>query len=156
MIYPAVVHDRIVVERLFPVPLEKVFAAWADAEQRARWHFSSDADWELAEFDQDFLIGGPERARSGPKAMSTLREEGCFLDIVQNVRIGSVGTMHLDDVRISMTLCSVELSETGEGTLLKLTDQSAFLDGRERPEDRRSAWGAVLGRLTAFLQESAP
>jgi len=53
---------------------------------------------------------------------------------------------------MSMTLCTVEIAADGTGTKLTLTDQSAFLDGRERPEERRSGWGAVLEKLTAFLQ----
>jgi uncharacterized protein YndB with AHSA1/START domain len=150
-----VVHDTIVVERNFAVPPNKVFAAWADATQRVRWHFPGDAGWELTEFEQDFRVGGREHARFGPKGQPNLREEGNFLDIVENTRIVSVGTMHKDDVRISMTLCTVEISADGKGTKLKLTDQSAFLDGRERPDERRSGWGAVLDKLTAFLQDAA-
>jgi len=151
----AVVHDTIVIERDFPVAPDKVYAAWSDAAQRARWHFPGTDDWELAEFDQDFRVGGHERARFGPKGASHLREEGRFLDIVPNKRIVSAGTMHDDEVRISMTLCTVEFVSDGDGTLLKLTDQSAFLDGRERPDERRSGWGAVLDRLAHFLRGTA-
>lgn len=147
----AVVHDTIVVERHLPFAPERVFAAWADAGQRTRWHFPGDADWMLAEFDQDFRVGGHEHARFGPKANPTFHEEGRFLDIVDNERIVSAGTMHKDDVRISVTLCTVEVDADGQGTHLKLTDQSAFLDGRERPEERHSGWGKVLDRLERFL-----
>ncbi len=150
-----VVHDTVVIERHFAVAPPKVFAAWADAEQRARWHFPGDADWVLVEFAQDFRVGGHEHARFGPKDHPDLREEGRFLDIVPDARIVSAGTMHEGDVRISMTLCTVELFADGGGTKLKLTDQSAFVDGREKPEDRRSGWGAVLEKLTAFLEGGA-
>jgi uncharacterized protein YndB with AHSA1/START domain len=150
-----VVHDTIVFERRFPVAREKVYAAWSDVMQRARWHFPGTDGWELAEFDQDFRVGGHERARFGPKGAPHLREDGRFLDIVPNERIVSAGTMHEDEVRISTTLCTVELAADGDGTLLKLTDQSAFLDGRERPDERRSGWGKVLERLADFLR-SAP
>ena len=150
----AVVHDTIVFERRFPVAPEKVYAAWSDAAQRARWHFPGDDGWELAEFDQDFRVGGHERSRFGPKGAPHLREEGRFLDIVPNERIVSAGTMHDNDLRISITLCTVELAADGDGTLLKLTDQSAFLDGRERPDERRSGWGAVLERLADLLRST--
>jgi uncharacterized protein YndB with AHSA1/START domain len=109
----------------------------------------------LAEFDQDFRVGGHERSRFGPKGAPHLREEGRFLDIVPNERIVSAGTMHDDDLRISITLCTVELAADGDGTLLKLTDQSAFLDGRERPDERRSGWGAVLDRLADLLRSTS-
>ena len=153
----AVVHDTIVFERRFSVAPDKVYAAWSDAAQRARSHFPGDDGWELAEFDQDFRVGGHERSRFGPKGAPHLREEGRFLDIVPNERIVSAGTMHDNDLRISITLCTVELAADGDGTLLKLTDQSAFLDGREHPDERRSGWGAVLERLADLLRStSAP
>ena len=147
----AVVHDTIVVERRFPASPSEVFQAFADPEQRARWHFPGD-DWELAEFEQDFRVGGQERSVFGPKGAPDLRDEGRFLEIVENERIVSAGTMHRADVRISLTLCTVELAADGDGTRLKLTDQSAFLDGRERPDERRKGWGKVLERLGKFLQ----
>jgi uncharacterized protein YndB with AHSA1/START domain len=153
MTFHAVVHDTIVLERRFPVAPEKVYAAWSNAAQRARWHFPGDG-WELVEFDQDFRVGGHERSRFGPKGAPRLREEGRFLDIVRNERIVSAGTMHEDEVRMSITLCTVEFAADGDGTVLKLTDQSAFLDGRERPAERRSGWGTVLERLADFLRST--
>jgi uncharacterized protein YndB with AHSA1/START domain len=147
-----VVHDTIVIERTYPVPPAKVFAAWADAKQRRRWHFPGDEDWVLVEMTQDFRVGGTERSRFGPKDAPNLLDEGRFLDIVPDGRIVSAGTMHMDGVRISLTLCTVEFEKHGaRGTRLKLTDQSAFLDGREKPEERRDGWGEVLSRLEAFL-----
>lgn len=150
---PSVVHDTVAFERRFAAAPAHVFAAWADAEQRASWHFPGGGDWVLIEFGQDFTVGGRSHARFGPKASPNLREEGRFLDIVQDRRIVSAGTMHEDEVRISSTLCTVELTPDGTGTRLKLTDQSAFLDGREAPPDRRSGWGQVLSRLERFLAE---
>jgi uncharacterized protein YndB with AHSA1/START domain len=147
-----VVHDTIVVERGYAVAPAKVFAAWADVEQRRRWHFPGDGDWVLVEMTQDFRVGGQERMRFGPKDAPNLLEEGRFLDIVPDQRIVSAGTMHREGVRISVTLSTVELADDDEGgTQLKLTDQSAFLDGRETPEQRRGGWGKVLDRLRLFL-----
>ena len=87
-------------EREYPFPPATVFAAWADAGQRIRWHVPGD-DWELVEFDQDFRVGGHERSRFGPKGSPHLRDEGRFLDIVPGQRIVSAGTMHDHEVRIS-------------------------------------------------------
>lgn len=153
--HPSVVHDTIVVERRFPVPVATVFTAFADAEQRARWHFLGE-DWELVEFEQDFRVGGREHSRFGPKGEANLREEGIFLDIIENTRIVSCGTMHQDDMRMSCTLCTVEFTSDRDGTRLKLTVQSAFFDGRERPDERRAGWGKVLRRLDTFLTSSRP
>ena len=145
----AVVHDTVVLERRFSVRRATVFAAFADAAQRALWCFPGD-DWELTSFSQDFRVGGREESRFGPKGAPTLHDVGTFLDIVPDHRIVSAGTMHENGVRISLTLCTFEfISEPGEVTRLRLTDQSAFLDGRERPDERRQGWGRILERLSA-------
>ena len=88
----SVLHDTIVVEQTFSAAPERVFQDWADTHQRAQWHFSGDADWALAEFDQDFRVGGHAHARVGPRGRPNFREEGLFLDIWPNRRIISVGT----------------------------------------------------------------
>ena len=100
----SVVHDTVVVDRVYPASRERVFDAWADVEQRRRWHFPGDAEWVLLEMTQDFRVGGVERSRFGPRAAPNLMSEGRFLDIVTNERIVSAGTMHRDGERISVTV----------------------------------------------------
>jgi uncharacterized protein YndB with AHSA1/START domain len=147
----AVVHDTVVLERSFPVLPATVFSAFADAAQRACWSFPGD-HWELETFEQDFRVGGREESRFGPPGAATLHDVGTFLDIVPGRRIVSAGTMHQNGVRISLTLCTFEFTPEHGGTLLKVTDQSAFLDGRERPDQRRQGWGRILERLAAHLE----
>ena len=60
--------------------------------------------------------------------------------------------MHSADTRTSTTLCTIELIAEGGATRLILTDQSAFLDGLESPEDRESGWGTILDKLDAHLR----
>src|ERR1700680_4139179 len=107
----------IVFERRFPLGRERVDPAWSGAARPPRRHFPGDDGCELAEFDQDFRVGGHERSRFGPKGAPHLREAGRFLDIVPNARIVSAPTMHEDDLRLSITLCTVELAADCDGTL---------------------------------------
>ena len=67
------------------------------------------------------------------------------------MRIVSAGTMHFGTKRSSSTLCTVELTATGKGTALKLTDQSAYYGGGEQPSDRTTGWTEIAERLGAFL-----
>lgn len=152
-----VVHDTVVVERRYPVSPSMVFAAYADVEQRRRWFFPGERDdWVLAEMTQDFRVGGVERARFGPRAAPTHWSEGRFLDIVENERVVSAGTMHDGPRRTSATLFTLELAAEVDGCRLTITDQSAFLDGREAPQDRRSGWGQITARLAAHLATGRP
>jgi uncharacterized protein YndB with AHSA1/START domain len=147
-------HSTIVVERTYNVVPARVFAAWADPAERSQWDVPGD-DWEIAAHEQDFRVGGREATWFGPKDDPIYSSEGRYLDIVPNVRIVSAGTMHRGDMRISTTLCTIELFSDGPRTRVILTDQSAFLDGREAPSDRESGWGAILDKLTAYLRRNA-
>lgn len=146
----SVTHATIVLERVYDASPQRVFTAWADPAARAQWDVPG-TDWAVVHHEQDFRVGGREASRFGPKGNPIYSSEGRFLDIVPNERIISCGTMHSGETRISSTLCTIELRPKGDGTQLKLTDQSAFLDGRETPADRKAGWGKILDKLDAFL-----
>lgn len=142
-------HATIVVERVYPASPERVFAAWADPEQRKQWD-SPGEGWVVAEQEQDFRVGGVEASRFGPKDDPQYRSYGHFLDIVPNRRIVSAGTMHAGDTPSSSTLCTIEIMPEGAGTRLKMTDQSVYFDG-ETPQDRTEGWNEIVGKLGAYL-----
>ena len=144
-------HSTIVVERTYNVSPARVFAAWSNPAERAQWDVPGD-DRAIAEYQQDFRVGGREAGRFGPKGDLKYSTEGRYLDIVPNARIVSAGTMLSGEMRTSATLCTIELLVDGAGTRLILTDQSAFFDGREKPADRESGWGSILNKLTAYLE----
>lgn len=144
------VHATVVVERDLAAPPARVFAAWADPDQRRQWDIPS-AGWVVAEQRQDFHVGGEEYSRFGPAEDPQFISKGFYLDIVPNARIVSAGTMHFRDQRSSSTLCTVELTPHGKGTRLKITDQSAYLGGGEAPSDRDAGWNEIADKLVAFL-----
>jgi len=103
-----------------------------------QWYVPGD-DWETADYENDFSVGGRQLNRFGPKGDPKYSGDGRYLDIVPEARIVSAGAMHDGNTRISATLCTVELLAEGSGTRLILTDQSAFFDGRETPSGRNRA-----------------
>ena len=84
----SVKHDTIVVERNFKASPKRVFAAWADPNAHGLWKVPGD-DWELAEFENDFRVGGRERSCFGPKGDPKYCSDGSYLDIVPEARIVS-------------------------------------------------------------------
>lgn len=143
-------HDTIVLERTYNASPSRVFAAWADPAARARWDVPGEG-WELAEFGSDFRVGGREFSRFGSKGNPRYWSEGRYLDIVQDRRIVSAGTMHDGDLRTSVTLATIELHADGHGTRLVLTDQSVFLGGEDAAA-RERGYGTVLTNLAAYLE----
>ncbi|MBN9532151.1 MAG: SRPBCC domain-containing protein [Alphaproteobacteria bacterium] len=144
------VHATIVVERDYPVPPARVFAAFAEPDAYRQWHLPN-GEWVTNRFAYDFRIGGELLAGFGKPGESRYVNKGRFEDIVPNERIVSAGTMHDGDTRLSSTLCTIELRAEKGGTRLKLTDQSVFYDW-ETPGDRRGGWTEITEKLAHFLQ----
>jgi uncharacterized protein YndB with AHSA1/START domain len=71
---------------------------------------------------------------------------------VQDERIVYTYDMHLDDKRISVSLGTVELEPVGEATRLTYTEQGAFLDGLDAPDQREQGTGSLLDALGEELQ----
>lgn len=148
---PSALHYTIVIERRLDAPPERVFSAWSNATERRAWDLPGE-DWETTVHVQDFRIGGRDASRFGPVGDPRYSCDGLYLDIAPNGRIVSAGTTYDGDARMSATLCTIELHPDGDGTFLKVTDQSVYFDEYEDPADREAGWEAILGNLTAYLE----
>ena len=101
----SVTHATFVIERTYDASPERVFQAWADPAEKRRW-FGGPEEWEHSNHEIDFRVGGRERESGGPKGGPTHYFEALYWDIVPNERIVSTYEMHLDDVRISVSLAT--------------------------------------------------
>jgi uncharacterized protein YndB with AHSA1/START domain len=147
----SVVHDTLVIERVFAASSARVFAAWSRASIRKTWMVPNE-EWETVEFTEDFRIGGREFMRFGPKSNPHLRAETLYLNIVEDQRIIMAGTMFVSDVPISCSMATLELLASAASTHMIYTEQAAFLDGRDQPGSRRQGWKINLDQLEAHLK----
>ena len=122
-----VTHATFAIERSYPVPPANVFKALADKQAKSKW-FAGPEEWVSARYELDFRVGGREVNSGGPKGRPPHTFDAISLDIVDDQRIVYAYDMFVGDLRISVSLATIELKPEGNGTLLKFTEQGAFLD----------------------------
>jgi uncharacterized protein YndB with AHSA1/START domain len=141
-----VVHSTFSIERTYPSPPARVFAAFSDQATKRRW-FVEGEGWEIDEFTMDFRVGGREVSRFRFKGGAPMGNDTVYLDIVPDQRIVFAYTMTVGDKRISVSLATVEIAPSGDGTRLVYTEQGAFLDGADATARREHGSRALLDRL---------
>jgi len=147
-------HATFVIERSFPIPPARAFAAFATRAAKGRW-FVGPEEWEASDLKLDFRVGGKESVSGGPPGGPVHTYNAQYHDIVPDQRIVSTYDMYLDKTRISVSLATVEFKPKGTGTRLVYTEQGVFLDGFDRPREREHGMGGLLDQLGAELKRQS-
>jgi uncharacterized protein YndB with AHSA1/START domain len=156
----SVIHDTFSIERSYPAAPSRVFAAFASKEAKDAWGDDPAVEspqGEAAVTEFDFRPGG--RERFGLKYDGkTYRYDALYYDIVPDQRIVYSYEMYANDVRISVSVATIEFAKSGDSTALTWTEQGAYLDGidgAEAPELRRGGTTELLDGLARYLTQPA-
>jgi uncharacterized protein YndB with AHSA1/START domain len=150
----SVTHATFTIERTYAASPARVFAAWAEPEAKARW-FADNEGWRTDEYDLDFRVGGTEVYRGAPENGPGIAYEARYRDIVPDERLVYAYDMYSGETRISVSLGTIELKPDGEGTLLTYTEQGAFLDGHDSPEQREQGSAGIFDELERYLERES-
>ncbi|MBX3228669.1 MAG: SRPBCC family protein [Labilithrix sp.] len=145
-----VIHKSFTIERTYEATATRVFAANSDPAKKRRW-FAEGEGFIVDSYTLDFQVGGFERSRfrfgsDGPP----MTYDGVFLDIVPNERIVLAYAMTIGGAPMSSSLSTIELVPSGQTTLLRFTEHTAFVDGNDGSAGRREG---SLGLLAALAKE---
>ena len=145
-----VTHASFTLERSYPVPPARVFAAWADPALKSRWFAGGTGSGHQL----DFRVGGREVNSGAPEGGPVMTFESLYREIVPQERIVYTSTMSAGADVITVSLTTVEFKAAAGGTQLVLTEQGAFLDGREEPAWRENGTADQLKALATVLESN--
>ena len=151
---PTVVHSTFVIERNYPQPPERVFAAFEQPSRKRRWY--AEGDHEIQEFEMEFRVGGSERfsyrfKEGHPIAGSAIANESTYQDILAEKRIVTTTRMSLNGKPILVAVLTLEFVASANGTDLVFTNQGTFIDWPDGPGMIEHGWRALFDRLGSDL-----
>jgi uncharacterized protein YndB with AHSA1/START domain len=146
-----VIHGTFTIERELPHAPARVFAAWAEPKAKAAWFAAQSDLYTVTVREHDFRVGGKERVRGEWKNGKVSDFRCVYRDIVQDRRIVYVYDMFVDEVKLSVSLGTIEFEPSGKGTKLILTEQGAYLDGDDGAAGREQGTKGLVESLARYL-----
>jgi uncharacterized protein YndB with AHSA1/START domain len=143
-------HSTFVIERTYPVPVERVWQAHADNAQRTQW-FGAEENFTATEDSEDFRVGGRTIQDGQWHGGPTSRYESTYTDIVENRRIVNTYDMWVDGRHLSTSIATTELEPVDGGTRLTFTEQDVYYDGLDDGVQRETGCAGILDALGTFL-----
>ena len=141
--------------RDFPVPVERVWGAFADEGQKLEWYGAGDA-MEPREWVFDFRVGGRDVAEGKFHGGPVSRYEATYTDIVENSRIVTTYDMWIDGTHMSTSVASFEFEEIDDGARLTHVEHGVFFDQfwADGPNREIGSRG-LLDALAAYVERAA-
>ena len=141
--------------RDYPAPIESVWSAFADEQQKRSWWGAGDQAEERA-WAFDFRVGGLDVAEGKFHNGPLSRYEATYTDIVEHSRIVTTYDMWLDGEHMSTSLATLEFEPIAAGTRFTHTEHGVFFDrfwadGAGREAGTRG----LLSALEAYLTRQA-
>jgi uncharacterized protein YndB with AHSA1/START domain len=150
MSHRAAQHSTIVVLRTYDAPVARVYAAISDPDQRLR--INGGGDLTVTAEQADLSVGGRDVFRFGRGDNLRFRRESIYHDIVPERRIVSTEIVSAGDMRLWVAATTLEFTQVGERTQLKVTAQIVRLDDADTIDGSAPRYEALLDNLDHHLR----
>ena len=144
-------HATLVLERICAAPVERVFAGFANSEERASW--GSPSETAAFIYDKvDFREGGEDVFRCGDKNNPQYRGVTTYYDIVRNERIISSEVVETKGRKLLISMSTTTFEPEGTGTRVTVTVQLTSLAGEDMLNGAKFGHNASLDNLVKAMQ----
>jgi uncharacterized protein YndB with AHSA1/START domain len=129
----------------FAAPLDKVYSAWAEADQMVQW--MGPGEVKCDEVNIDLQVGGKYmiKMNTGDGIATAIGE---YKEIEPNKKL--VFTWHWLDGTFENSIVTLLFSETKEGTALNLNH--TLLPDKEKTEHHAMGWNGCVAKLNDYLR----
>ena len=135
------------VKRTFQAPREKVFRAWTDPKELARW-FHVSADYSTLVPELDLRVGGKYRVEMHHKGGNVHKLFGTYREIKPPEKVAFTWSWENDPTK-SESLVTVEFRDLGAATEILLSHE--LLPNAEERGKHEHGWTGCLEQLAQYL-----
>ena len=145
-------HTTLVLERISSASIERVFAGFANPEERASWGRPSETTAFI--YDKvDFREGGEDVFRCGDtKAILNIGALRPITNIVPNERIISSKVVESKGRKLLISMSTTTFEPEGTGTSVTVTVQLASLAGEDMLNGAKFGHNVSLDNLVKAIQ----
>ncbi|MGJ7042078.1 uncharacterized protein YndB with AHSA1/START domain [Shinella sp. BE166] len=141
------------ITKTFAAPVAAVFAAWSQKTAQLAWG-DPGPDWQMSFERFRFTVGESDLCRFGPKDGSTYLNENRYLEITPDRRIVYASTLQEAGILSFSGTVVVTFEPADGGTRMRLVEQGLYFDGRDRADDHREGWRAMLEAMAGYLKDA--
>lgn len=145
-------HSTIVLGSMFDAAASDVYAAFSDPRELQRLGAAGTGAAVVVD-EVDFQPGGRCVYRFGARRRPRFRGSMNYVDIVPGHRIVATEAVFEREIALTLSITTLEFRAIGAGTELKLTVQSAALDGADGIEGAGPGSEILFANLGPYLEE---
>lgn len=147
-------YGTVDITRTFAAPAAAVFSAWSQQAAQEAWG-DPGPDWQMRFERFRFTVGESDLCRFGPRGGPVYLNENRYLQILPEKRIVYASLLREGDALTFAGAVVVTFESIPDGTRMRLVEQGAYFDGRDRAEDHQAGWQAMLKAMDHYLRQQA-